>query len=110
MFDFFEEQVLTPQLLRVVNQHQLGVLARSFDAIGADPGIIARNLEMDLRDVGGFLALETPYAQRIYEGLHKKGVVTDHRGDYLRLGPAPYHSDEQLQRAIAILAGVLDDL
>lgn len=110
VFDFFEEQALTPQLLRVVNQHQLGVLARSFDEIGADPGIIARNLEMDLRDVGGFLALETPYAQRIYEALHNKGVVTDHRGDYLRLGPAPYHSDEQLQRAMAILAGVLDEL
>jgi kynureninase len=34
-------------------------------------------------------------------------VFTDHRGDILRLGPAPYVSDDQLTNAIAVLGEVL---
>jgi kynureninase len=33
-------------------------------------------------------------------------VWTDHRGDVLRLGPAPYLSDAQLDTAIATLGEV----
>jgi hypothetical protein len=34
-------------------------------------------------------------------------VLTDSRGDMLRLGPAPYLSDRQLDQAMDILADVL---
>jgi kynureninase len=107
VFDFFKENGLTPQFLRVVNQHQLHVLAKRFDAIEADPGIILRNLEIDLGDVGGFLVLETPHAETIYKALHAQDVVTDYRGDYLRLGPAPYLSDRQLNQAMDILESII---
>ena len=33
--------------------------------------------------------------------------MSDSRGGYLRLGPAPYLSDEQLERAIALLGDAL---
>lgn len=108
VFDFFEEQGLTPQLLRLVNQHQIRLLAERFDAIEADPGVIMRDLEIDLRDVGGFLVLETPHAEQIYNALHERSVMTDYRGDYLRLGPAPYLSDEQLHRAMDILGEIIE--
>ena len=32
---------------------------------------------------------------------------TDYRGDLLRLGPAPYLSDDQLRAAVAALGGVV---
>ena len=34
-------------------------------------------------------------------------MLTDSRGKYLRFGPAPYLSDEQLEKAIATLGELL---
>ena len=36
------------------------------------------------------------------------GVLTDYRGDLLRLGPAPYLSDKQLEQTIGILGELVD--
>ena len=55
---------------------------------------------------GGFLALESERAEEVSRRLLDEGVVTDSRGRYLRLGPAPYHSDEQLEAAVEQLGRV----
>jgi kynureninase len=83
VFKFFAEQKLTPQKLRELNQHQLEILSGSTtnDAIG------------------GFLALPMARAGRTQQALRKKNIWTDFRGDTLRLGPAPYVTDEQLRDA-----------
>ena len=39
-----------------------------------------------------------------------RGVSTDSRGDILRLGPAPYLSDRQLEDAVAALCEVVTEL
>ena len=49
-------------------------------------------------DYGGFVAVEVPDAEEVTR-LAKKGVMTDSRGRHLRLGPAPYLTDDQLERA-----------
>ena len=107
VLDFFEEQELTPEFLREVSRHQVGLLAERFDALGADPGVIARDRTVPLDRIGGFLALRCPRADAVSAGLRERGVLTDHRGDLLRLGPAPYLSDEQLTAAIEALGEVL---
>jgi selenocysteine lyase/cysteine desulfurase len=107
VFDFFEEFALSPALLREVSQHQIAVLAREFDALDADPGIIRRDRETPLSQVAGFLALTAPEAGRLCRQLHGRGVFADSRGQVLRLGPAPYLSDRQLREAIAILGEVI---
>jgi len=56
--------------------------------------------------VGGFLALESDRAVEISRALHARGVATDARGRWLRLGPAPYLCDDQLDEAIRILGEV----
>jgi kynureninase len=104
VFDFFEAQGLTPELLREVSRHQVGRLANAFDALDLDPGVITRDRSVPLERIGGFLALESPRAGEIFEGLRARGVLTDYRGDALRFGPAPYLSDDQLDAAIAALA------
>ncbi|HEX7118614.1 MAG TPA: hypothetical protein VF212_07500, partial [Longimicrobiales bacterium] len=48
VFDFFEEQRLTPAFLREVSQHQLRVLVRAFDALDLDPAVIDRDRTVDL--------------------------------------------------------------
>ena len=52
------------------------------------------------------MALESARAEELSSRLLDLGVVTDSRGRYLRLGPAPYHSDEQLEAAVEALGRV----
>jgi len=90
-----------------LSQHQVGLLASAFDALGADAKVIARDRTVPLSGVGGFLALRAPHAERLSEGLKERGVMTDYRGAVLRFGPAPYLSDGQLSAAMAALGDVL---
>ena len=55
----------------------------------------------------GFLAIRSPDATGLTGALREHGVWCDARGDLLRLGPAPYLSDEQLHTAIAILGRIV---
>jgi len=105
---FFAEQGLTAELLRASYQHQLHVLAEAFDALGADPILIDRDRATPLSEFGGFLALSTPHAGELKAALHERGVLADSRDRYLRLGPAPYLSDEQLEAAVGALGEALD--
>jgi kynureninase len=104
VFDFFEEQGLTPERLRASYLHQTMLLAERFDELGLDD--VTRDRETPLSDFGGFLALESERAEKLSRRLLDLGVVTDSRGRYLRLGPAPYHTDEQLETAIERLGQV----
>jgi kynureninase len=106
VFDFFHAHGLTPALLREVSQHQVGLLASRFDALDLDPAVVSRDRDCPLGEVGGFLALRSPVATSLARSLHARGVWTDARGDVLRLGPAPYLSDRQLQDAIGVLGEV----
>lgn len=106
VFDFFDRERLIPPFLREVSQHQVGRLARQFDALDLDPALITRDRTVPLDQLGGFLALRAPGAGRLSSALRARGVLTDFRGDVLRLGPAPYLSDAQLDQAMALLAEV----
>lgn len=103
VFDFFEEHGLTPERLREISRHQIGLLASRFDALDLDPAAISRDGTIPLERTGGFLALRSPAAGEISAKLRRLGVLTDHRGERLRLGPAPYLADGQIERAVALL-------
>ena len=104
VLDFFEEHGLTPERLRASYLHQTGLLAERFDALGLED--VTRDQETPLSAFGGFLALESERAEELSRRLLDAGVVTDSRGRYVRLGPAPYHSDEQLEAAIEHLGRI----
>lgn len=107
VFEFFEDHALTPSLLREVSRHQVGLLAEEVDALDTDPALLDRDRSVPLERIGGFLALRSPRAEELRAGLRRRGVWTDHRGDVLRLGPAPYLSDAQLRSAVAALGEVV---
>jgi kynureninase len=107
---FFAEQGLTPQRLRASYRRQVDLLAARFDALGADDAVITRDRETALDRYGAFLALRTPHAGALQRGLAERGVLTDSRGSWLRLGPAPYLSDEQLDAAVGLLGEALAGL
>ena len=106
VFDLFEAHGLAPDWLRAVSRHQVGRLAERFDALALDPKLVARDRASALERVGGFLALRSPRAGELSRRLRERGVWTDFRGDVLRLGPAPYLADAQLDAAIAALGEV----
>jgi kynureninase len=106
VFGFFDEHGLTPVFLREVSRHQVARLAERFDALGLDPAIVTRDRSAPLEGLGGFLALRSPRAGGLSRGLRERGVWTDFRGDVLRLGPAPYLSDTQLDAGITALGEV----
>ena len=106
VFRFFREQGLTPELLRRVSQHQIGVLAAGFDALDLDPALIRRDRSAPLDELGGFLALRAPGATVLARRLFERGLRCDARGEVLRLGPAPYLAEQQLRDAVRILGEV----
>jgi kynureninase len=110
VFEFFDGLGLSPDFLREVNQHQVARLAAGFDALGLDEAVVSRDRHARVEHLGGFLALGAPQAGRISERLHARGVWTDYRGESLRLGPAPYLSDAQLDEAIDALREVVGAL
>jgi kynureninase len=83
VFRFFEEQRLTPAKLRELNQHQIELISGE-----------TRN---DV--IGGFRAIAATRPEKIHRALRKQNIWTDYRGDTLRLGPAPYITDAQLETA-----------
>ncbi|MFV2006592.1 MAG: kynureninase [Longimicrobiales bacterium] len=108
VFDFFSARGMTLQALRETSRHQVGVLAKAFDALDTDPAVIDRDRSVRLEDVGGFLALHSTRAGELSAALSERGVMTDYRGETLRLGPAPYLTDAQLQDAVAVLGEVVE--
>ncbi len=108
VFDFFQQQQLTPALLRKISQHQIAVLLNTFESLGLDPALIRTDSEVDLQHRAGFLSLFTPNAAAIHTALKKRGVLTDYRNERLRFGPAPYLSDRQLKDGISALVEVVN--
>lgn len=109
VFDFFEEHGLEPPVLRAGYQHQLGVLAASFDALDLPPEVITRD-DVPLTSLAAFLSLRAPAAGRIQQALVDRGVFTDSRADRLRVGPAPYLSDRQLVDGMGTIGQVALEL
>jgi kynureninase len=103
VLDFFDAHGLSPEFLREVSLHQVGVVRDGFDALGLPGDVVRRDRSFPPASVAGFLALRSPCAGRLRSALAERGVSTDSRGDVLRLGPAPYLSDAQLEAAVAAL-------
>jgi selenocysteine lyase/cysteine desulfurase len=52
---------------------------------------------------GGFVALRCRFASALSAALREVGVFTDARGEILRLGPAPYLLDEELDEGVRLV-------
>jgi kynureninase len=109
VFAFHAERGLTADRLRAISRHQVALLKREFEALDIDPSIAHVEPMSDDRRAG-FLAIRAPGAGDLCAQLRNGGVLTDFRGNVLRLGPAPYVSDDQLREAVRVIAGIRDRL
>lgn len=55
---------------------------------------------------GNFLTFRTGNARHYYRSLHDRRVITDYRGERLRIGFGIYHSPEDVERLAAIVNGL----
>ena len=106
VFAFHAEHGLTPTRLRETSRRQVSLLKTAVERLDLNPAV-ARVAPMPEERRGGFLALRMPEAPAVARALRARGVFADARGDVLRLGPAPYLRDDQLEDAVAILGEVL---
>ena len=103
VFDFFEAQGLTPALLREISRHQTALIVEQLHGLDL-PATVGSVEPLTPDERAGFVSVRTPHAQRLVEALLAAGVHSDARGEFLRLGPAPYVSDSQLDEAVDRLA------
>lgn len=104
---FFQRHGLTPEFLREVSLHQVGLLLETFHALDLDPHVVRVRSDVAPEARGGFLALRAADTEGLFTALLDRGVRTDYRGDVLRLGPAPYLCDDQLVQAVEALGEVV---
>lgn len=108
VFSYFRRMKLTAEFLHDVNLHQVELLTKTFTSFDFDPKVIRLSTEVEY--MGGFVAFETDHAQELSERLRDVGVHTDFRRRWLRMGPAPYLNDEQLQDGIHALEEAVKSL
>ncbi len=102
---FARAQGLDLARLRACSTAQTERIIRAAQAIGAVT--VATPREAAAR--GGFVALETPRASALVDALRREGIYADARGSKLRLGPAPYVTDDEIDTAMGVLAKLAAD-
>ena len=94
---FFDQRELTVTRLRALSLRQT---SRLIGWLCDDAGL---NLATPVADSDrvGFVALAVSGAAEVVRRLRHRGVYADARGSFLRFGPAPYVTDDELDRACA---------
>jgi selenocysteine lyase/cysteine desulfurase len=101
--DFFEQQGLTIELLRALSLHHTGRIRDAIAAFDLPASVIRFASESTREQLGGFVAVRATQAEKLASALAERGVHVDRRGEVIRFGPAPYHSDRQIDDAMSAL-------
>jgi selenocysteine lyase/cysteine desulfurase len=104
--DHWDRFGLGPAELRAISLRQTRRILDGLEARG-HAAAIASSLDDARR--GGFVALRAEGAGAIVDRLRARRVLVDARGSLLRLGPAPYLLDEEIDRGVALVASELAD-
>jgi kynureninase len=97
---FMERQGMTANAMRDLS---LAQTARLMDRLGALE--IVTPQEPTAR--GAFVSVRTPRAAELVAALRTHGIFVDSRGDLLRLGPAPYLSNDEIDQGAAALLALM---
>lgn len=98
---FFAEQSLDVDALRAESLRQTQRVLALLDAAGAD---VRTPREDHAR--AGFVSVRFEDAAARCEALRARGVYVDSRGDLVRIGPAPYTTDDEIDEGVAAVLSV----
>lgn len=113
VFQFFDELGLSVEVLRKISQRQMARLCEGIEALRLPEEQVSLHQpdrRIAVSERAGFLALTIKDAGKWASALRRHNVVCDARESTLRLGPAPYVSDHQLDAAVAALGAVAKEL
>jgi selenocysteine lyase/cysteine desulfurase len=98
--EMFDAHALTVERLRALSLRQTERILRALPerAIRTPRDAAAR---------GGFVSVEVENASSVVSALREHGIFVDARGDLLRIGPAPYVTDDELDEALRRIAQVV---
>lgn len=99
---FFAEQGLDVATLRAINLRQTDRLIEGLEALGLE---VLTPAEPERR--GGFVSVRRDDAVALAKGLREASVFVDARTHHLRFGPAPYTTDDEIERALEALRPLL---
>ncbi|HEY0840563.1 MAG TPA: aminotransferase class V-fold PLP-dependent enzyme, partial [Vulgatibacter sp.] len=100
VLDHFESHGLDVQTLRAISLRQTRrILDRLAALDSAGAGLVPVSPDDDARR-GGFVAVRFARPQRLVDAARAAGVFVDARGDIVRLGPAPYLLDDELDEGV----------
>ena len=85
-----------------IHDHALGLQHRFLE----DAGPLGRLIPPEDLERGNFLTFETGDAESLYRRLHDRRVITDHRGDRLRVGFGIYHDHTDVDRLVEIVGSL----
>lgn len=97
----FDSFGLTAERLREISLRQTKRILDVLDDAGLGGQVVSPR--QDERR-GGFVAIRCAEAPNVVARLRARGVFSDARNDVLRLGPAPYLYDEEIDRGTRIAA------
>ncbi len=95
---------LDPARLRAISTRQTRRILGALEAEGHGPAIVSSR---DDARRGGFVAVRAKGSDGIVRRLRAEGVYVDARDDVLRLGPAPYLRDEDIDRGALTVSRAL---
>lgn len=100
VMEMLEEEGVTAA---AIHDHVGGLQTRFMDGLGSGRGPFTPQALMPPWDGalrGNFLTFDLTDAAAVYEALHERNVVTDHRGSRLRIGFGVYHDEGDVARAL----------
>jgi len=103
---FFDERGLGLSALREISLMQTARIIRHARSIAGVTLVTPDPDHESAESRGGFVALRMHRAQDVCARLYREGIFTDARGDILRLGPAPYVTDDEIDEALATLQSI----
>lgn len=91
--EFFDREGLTVEVLRAISRRQT---ARILDALDGFEVVTPRDRR------AGFVAVRVGDARGVVERMRQKNVLVDARADLVRLGPAPYLTDDEIDEGVRV--------
>lgn len=85
---------------RAVHEHSRRLQELFLASVPEPPGVLVPE---DGLERGNFLTFETANAGELYDQLHRRSVITDRRGDRLRIGFGVYHDEEDVSRLVDVV-------
>ena len=94
--EFFDTQGLTVDVLREISLRQTDRILVRLEGSGDFDVATPRDAR------AGFVAVRVADAPAVVQSMRAKGVFVDARGELVRLGPAPYLTDDELDEGVQV--------